>query len=241
MSTESTLTVGGVLVHLVRKDIKNLHLGVYPPNGRVRVAAPLLISDDAVRLAVIRRLAWIKTRRAKFDQQERQGEREMVTGESHWFLGQRYRLRVVECDLPPSVTITKKTTLELWVRPGTSPERRREILTAWYRDELKARIPALIAKWSATLGVTPSGWSVVRMKTKWGTCNPDTGHIRLNLELIKKPERCLDYLVLHELTHLLERHHNDRFVALLDRHLPAWRSLRDELNRLPLGHEEWAE
>lgn len=239
--TEHTITVGGVRVHVVRKDIKNLHLGVYPPNGRVRVAAPLLVSDDAVRLAIIRRLGWIKTRRAHFENQERQSEREMLTGESHWFLGQRYRLRIVESDLIPSVAIRKKTVMEMWVRPGTPPERRREILTEWYRQELKSRVPALIEKWRAILGVKSAGWSVVRMKTKWGACNTDTGLIRLNLELIKKPERCIEYLVAHELTHLLERHHNDRFVAILDRHLPHWRSLRDELNRLPLGHEEWGE
>lgn len=233
------ITVGGVRVHVERKDIKNLHLGVYPPNGRVRVAAPLVISDEAVRLAVIDKLGWIKRQKAQFAGQPRQSKREMVSGESHYFLGRRYRLRVHEQDAPPRVAIRGLASLDLFVRPGSTTAQREAVLSRWYREQLKALIPPLLEKWQKALGVHVEAWGVKKMKTKWGGCTPTTRRIWLNLELAKTPVQCLEYIVAHELTHLRERHHNERFTGLLDTHLPNWRSVRTLLNKAPRAHQEW--
>jgi len=240
MNTEQyVITVGGVQVHVVRKAIKNLHVGVYPPRGRVRVAAPLALSDEAVRLAVIRKLGWIRRQRARFDAQPRQSEREMVSGESHYFLGRRYRLRVVEHKGAGRVVLRNSTTLELHVRPELDGKDRERVLHRWYRQQLRELIPPLVVKWEAILGVRAAGWGIKKMKTKWGSCNAEVRRIWLNLELAKKPVSCLDYLIFHELTHLIERHHNDRFLGLMDRHLPNWRLHRQELNAAPLAQERW--
>ncbi len=244
MSTEATpairrITVAGIKVEVVRKDIKNLHLGVYPPNGRVRVAAPLVVSDEAVRLAVIDKLGWIKRQRAKFAEQPRQSQREMVNGESHYFLGKRYRLRVHEQDAPARVAIRGIASLDLFVRPGSSAEQREAVLLRWHREQLKALIPPLLEKWQPLLGVQVADWGIKKMKTKWGSCNIAARRIWLNLELAKKPIQCLEYIVVHEMVHLLERHHNERFSALLDTHVPQWRQYREMLKKAPLGHEEW--
>ena len=233
------IKVSGLTVDIVRKDIKNLHLGVYPPNGRVRVAAPLGVSNDAVRLAVIGKLGWIKRQRAKFYAQPRQSPREMVSGESHYFQGRRYRIRIVEHEGAGVVLLRNKTTMEIRVRPETTSEQRLHILQRWYRAQLKTQVPVLLEKWEPLLGVAVAHWGVKKMKTKWGSCNVEAGRIWLNLELAKKPPQCLEYVVVHELVHFAERHHNDRFVALMERHLPNWRTYRDELNQAPLGHEEW--
>src|ERR1035437_5315875 len=234
------ITVSGMRVQVFRKGIKNLHLGVYPPHGRVRVAAPLRVSDDAVRLAVIGKLGWIKRQRARFDAQPRQSAREMVSGESHYFLGRRYRLRVIERDAAAGVTLRNKSTLELRGRPGTNVGQRNRILHQWYRQQLKALIPPLVEKWQAVLGVAVAEWGVKKMKTRWGTCNIEARRIWLNLELAKKPVQCLEYIVAHELVHLIERNHNDRFVSILEKHLPHWRLNRQELNSAPLANETWS-
>lgn len=240
MTTETTsLTVSGIPVEVVRKDIKNLHLGVYPPNGRVRVAAPLVVSEEAVRLAVVDKLGWIRRQQARFAEQPRQSKREMVSGESHWFLGRRYRLRVHEQAGPARVALRGVATLDLFVRPGTNAEQREAVLGRWHREQLRALIPPLLEKWEAALGVQVADWGIKRMKTKWGSCNPAARRVWLNLELAKKPVQCLEYIVVHELVHLLERHHNERFTALMDTHLPQWRHARELLNRAPLAHEEW--
>ena len=240
MSTEAhQIRVTGLPVEIVRKDIKNLHLGVYPPYGRVRVAAPLQVTDDAVRLAVIGKLSWIKRQRAKFEAQARQSRREMVSGESHYFLGRRYRLRVVERPGPGRVVVRNRTTLELQVRPGLSAEEREQVFYRFYRQQLRDRLPPLLAQWEKALGVETKGWGLKKMKTKWGSCNPTSGRVWLNVELVKKSEACLEYVLVHELTHLLEPKHNERFLELMDRNLPRWRSLRAELNSEPLAHEEW--
>jgi predicted metal-dependent hydrolase len=240
MSTESAeIRVSGLAVQIVRKDIKNLHLGVYPPNGRVRVAAPLSVSDDAVRLAVIGKLGWIKKQQAQFAAQPRQTEREMVSGESHYYLGRRYRLRVVERDGPSRVVLRNRTTLELQVRSEYEAKEREQVLRRWYRERLRELVPPLLAKWEAILGVRAASVGVRKMKTKWGACSLDARRIWLNLELAKKPVQCLEYLIVHELTHLIERHHNDSFVSLMDRNLPQWRHHRKALNAAPLGHADW--
>jgi hypothetical protein len=234
------IVVGGLPVQVVRKAIKNLHLGVYPPNGRVRVAAPLQVSDSAVGRAVIGKLGWIKRQRARFDAQARESAREMVSGESHYFLGRRYRLRVIEHNGAGRVELRNRGILELYVRQQTDQRERERILQRWYRQHLRELIPPLLTKWAAVLGVQPADWGIKRMKTKWGACNADARRIWLNLELAKKPVQCLEYLVVHELMHLIERHHNDRFVSLMDRHLPNWRSRRQELNSAPLAHDTWS-
>jgi len=239
MSTKThRIIVSDIPVDVVRKKIKNLHLAVYPPEGRVRVAAPLRVNDEAVRLAVISRLGWIRKQQAKFLGQERQSEREYLSGESHYFQGRRYRLTVVYHDAPPRVTVGVGG-MQLHVRTGSDRDQRELVLQEWYRQQLKKQIPDLLTKWEGIIGVRTAAWGVKRMKTKWGTCNIAARRIWLNLELAKKPVRCLEYLIVHELVHLLERLHNDRFKGLMDQFLPQWRVYREELNHTPLGHEEW--
>ena len=233
------LHVGEVAVDVVRKDIKNLHIGVYPPAGRVRVAAPVGLGDDAVRLAVVTRLAWIRKRQARFVAQHRQSEREFVTGESHYFMGRRYRLDVLEGAGHSSVRLRNRTIMELRIRKGADRRARETVLHRWYRRELQARLPALREEWEPKVGVTVRDIRIKRMKTLWGSCNAEAGRIWLNLELAKKPPSCLVFVLVHEMVHLLERHHNDLFTALMDAAMPQWRTYRDELNREPLAHEDW--
>lgn len=234
------LTVRGLAVEVVRKDIKNLHLGVYPPHGRVRVAVPRRVSDDAVRLAVIGKLRWIRRQRARYEAQPRQSEREMVSGESHYFLGRRCRLLVIAHEGAAKVLLRNKSTIEMHVRPESSARQRELVLHRWYRQQLKELIPPLLEKWRAVIGVRLADWRVKRMKTKWGSCNADAARIWLNLELAKKPEQCLEYVVVHELAHLVEKRHNERFIAMMDDYLPQWRLRRQELNSAPLAHETWS-
>lgn len=233
------LIIGSLEIEVVRKDIKNLHLGVYPPEGRVRIAAPLRVNDEAVRLFAISKLSWIKRQQAKFEKQQRQSERDYVSGESHYFKGRRYLLNVVYQQNAPKVVVRNKTHIDLYVREGSDRERREQVLLRWYRRQLKKELPELIAKWQDIIGVEVQNWGIRLMKTKWGTCNVEAGRIWLNLELVKKPARCLEYIVVHELVHLLERRHNERFVAYMDEYLPQWRVCRDELNEEILGHTKW--
>jgi len=233
------ISVSDVVVDVVRKDIKNLHLAVYPPDGRVRVAAPLLIDDEAVRLAVVSKLAWIKRQQDLFQSQDRQSAREYVSRESHYYWGDRYLLNVAYHDAPPQVVVRNKSTLDLFVRGGSNTAQRERVLQEWYRQRLKEAIPPLIAKWEPIIGVEIADWRVKRMKTKWGTCTIEARRIWLNLELVKKPPQCLEYIIVHEMVHLLERHHNDRFVAYMDEFMPQWRLFRGELNQAPLAYETW--
>ncbi len=240
MSTERhQITVDGIAVDVVRKKIKHLHLGVYPPDGRVRIAVPLRVDDEAVRLAVISRLAWIRRQQARFAGQERQSEREYVSRESHYYLGDRYLLNVIYGDGRPQVVVRSKETIDLVVRVGSDRAQRERVLLAWYRRQLKEMIPPLISKWEGIMGVQVAEWGVKAMKTRWGTCNPAARRIWLNLNLIKKPVHCLEYVIVHEMVHLLERRHDERFVAYMDSFMPQWRQRREELNRAPLGHATW--
>ena len=235
-----SISIAGIDVEIVRKDIKHLHLGVYPPDGRVRVSAPFRINDEAIRLAVIDKLSWVKRQREAFLEQERQSARECVSRESHYYFGHRYLLELVEGQGPARVKIQGKTRLALIVPPNSEVQRRDEVLTKWYRRELKAVLPPIIERWEGELGVKVAFWGVKRMKTKWGSCNPKSGRIWVNLELAKKPIQCLDYIVLHEMVHLIERKHGDEFRKLMDLFLPQWRLIRDELNCAPLAHETWS-
>lgn len=240
MSTSKAyITVRGINVDVVYKDIKNLHIGVYPPFGRVRVAAPTHLDDERIRIAVIQRLPWIKRQRRELQAAARQSEREMVTGESHYVWGRRHRLKVVERPGPAHVEIDGERLL-LYVPEATATQTRAAVLQKWYREQLRERIPALIAAWEPKVGRSVPKWSVRRMKTKWGSCNRETGHIWFNVELAKKHPRCLEYLVVHEMAHLIERNHGPAFTSLMDQLMPDWRQRRDELNDAPLAAEQWA-
>jgi predicted metal-dependent hydrolase len=230
--------VRGIDIDVVYKDIKHLHIGVYPPLGRVRVAAPRRLDDDRVRLAVIQRLTWIKQQREQFQAAERQTAREMVSGESHYVWGVRHRLKVMERPGRTHAEVDGDRLL-LYVPPMTSRDERLEVLQRWQREQLRHRIPELVAKWEPVIGRAVAKWSIRRMKTKWGSCNPATAHIWFNLELAKKHPHCLEYVVMHEMVHLLERNHGARFTKLMDKFMPDWRSRRQQLNSEPLAEENW--
>ncbi len=237
--SDNLIEVSGLVVEIVRKNIKNLHLGVYPPNGRVRVAAPLHLDNDAVRAAVVSRLAWIRKKQAEFEKQIRQSQREFVSGESHYYRGRRYRLQAREFDGPPGVQLLNNSRMEIRFRPRADRNTREAILYRWYRHQLRNQMVSLKAEWEHKIGVTVNDIRIKKMKTLWGSCNIEAKRIWLNLELAKKPASCLVYILVHEMVHLIERSHNDRFRALMDEHLPQWRMYRDELNAAPLAHEDW--
>lgn len=232
------LTVAGLGIDVIYKNIKHLHISVYPPVGRVRVAAPDRMDEESIRLAVVQRLPWIKRQRERLISAARQSERQMLSGESHFVWGQRYRLDVSRSSGRHAVEL-KAQTMWLIASLGSSAEERRAVLDRWYRRQLKAAVPALLEKWQQIIGVEVDKVVVRHMKTKWGTCIASSRTIWLNPELAKKNPRCLEYIVVHELTHLHERKHNDRFIDLMDQYLPDWRSRRDELNQSLLSHEKW--
>lgn len=239
VTTENfTLKLNELDIEIVQKNIKHVHLSVYPPDGRVKVSAPLGMAPDTLRVFVISKLAWIKKQQSKLRAQPREAPREYLDRESHYVWGKRYLLKIEEAEAPPRIEL-KHNKLVLSVRPGTNPTRKQAILEAWYRDNLRQAVPALIEKWQSRMGVSVTRFYVQSMKTKWGSCSVHSGSIRLNTELAKKPRVCLEYIVVHEMTHLLEPTHNSRFIGLMDRFMPKWRFYRDELNRLPVRHEEW--
>ena len=230
--------LGDIAVDVVRKEIKNVHLSVYPPTGRVRISAPLRMSLDTIRVFAISKLNWIKQQQKKLREQERETPREYLDRESHYVWGKRYLLKVTENDEPPQVEL-KHSKMLIRVRPGTGEEKMQSIIEAWYREQLKQAVPRLIAKWEPIMRVKVARFFVQRMKTKWGSCSPVTSCIRLNTELAKKPRECLEYIVVHEMVHLLEPTHNRRFVALMEQFMPKWPFYREVLNRLPVHHERW--
>ncbi len=232
------LLIGDISVDVIFKDIKNVHLSVHPPTGRVRIAAPRRMKLDTIRVYAISKIDWIKKHQAKIQAQERETPREYLEHESHYVWGKRYLLKVDEANQIPSVEL-RHTQMVLTVRPGNGVEKREAIVSAWYRDEVRKAAAPLIEKWEAAMGVSANQLHIQRMKTRWGSCNPRTRSIRLNSELAKKPRECLEYVVVHELAHLLEPSHNARFIALMDKFLPNWKQHRAELNRIPLSHVEW--
>lgn len=233
------IALGAIEADVVFKDIRNVHLTVLPPKGRVRISAPRHMALDTVRVFALSKLAWIKAQREKLVGQEREVKREYLERESHYVWGRRYLLKLIEIDAAPSVELRHRT-LVLTVRPRTSTGTKDELLSRWYRDQLRERAAALTAKWSRILESGVPRIYVQHMKTKWGSCSPSRGSIRLNTELAKKPPGCLEYIVVHELVHLLEPTHNKRFHALMRTFLPDWEDRRRELNRLPVGHEDWS-
>jgi len=230
--------LGDTRVRVEFKDIKNVHLSVHPPAGRVSISAPRRMKLETVRLFAISKLDWIRRQQKEILTQEREPRREYLDRESHYVWGKRCLLTVSERDEPPSVLL-KHTKLHLGLRPETTTERRHAIVEAWYREQVRQAVPDLLAKWQPILGVNTAGFYVQRMRTRWGSCNPAARTIRLNTDLAKKPQECLEYVVVHELVHLLEPTHNTRFVALMDRFMPLWQEHRKALNRLPVRHEDW--
>lgn len=235
---ETKINIGEIRAEVVLKDIKNIHLSVYPPCGSVRIAAPCHMELETIRVFALAKLPWIRRQQRKLCNQEREAARDFIDRESHYFKGRRYLLKVVESDTVPTVEI-KHNQLVLSVRPGTDTAKRQSILDEWYRQSLKDDAQPLLTKWEGILGVKASRVTIRRMKTRWGSCNHKSKAILINLELAKKPPECLEYIIVHELAHLREPTHNAKFVAILDRHLPKWHTLRDELNRLPVRHEHW--
>lgn len=224
------ITVNNIPVEVEWKQIKNIHLTVYPPDARVHISAPVNMQPDSIRLYIISKLEWIHKRMEMIRSQARQSEREYVSGENHYFKGIRYRLNVVYHQAPPFIKIAGTQFINLYVREGSSTEKRAEILREWYRAELKETLKPLIERWEEILQVKARHWEVKQMKTLWGSCNHKTQRLIFNLELIKKPSHCIEYIVAHEMTHLIERLHNTRFTAILDAHISNWRSIKDELN-----------
>ena len=234
----SQIKLGDIAVDVVMKDIKNVHLSVHPPTGRVRISAPTRMKMDTIRVFAISKLAWIRQQQKKLREQEREAPREYLERESHYVWGKRYLLNVTERDVAPALAL-EHNRMVLTVRAETDEATREAIFAKWYRDQIKAVVPDLIAKWELVLGVAVNRVFVQQMKTKWGSCNPRARTIRLNTELAKKPKECLEYIVLHEMVHFLEPTHNARFVALMDRFMPKWQFCRQRLNRLPVRHADW--
>jgi len=235
-----TLQIGDLSIAVTRKDVKHVHLSVHPPSGRVTLVAPKATRPDVARAYAISRLTWIRDKQSKLQSQARETPRAFVTRESHYLWGRRYLLAIVERDSKPEVKLDHRR-ITLVVRPGSTKSRRAEVMHEWHKSLLHQAIPALIRKWQAKLGVEVASYFLQRMKTKWGGCNHRSRHIRLNTELVKKPKDLLEYVVVHEMLHLIEPTHSERFVSLLDKHYPTWREARAELNELPLGAESWTE
>jgi predicted metal-dependent hydrolase len=234
----TTIELGKITVDVVKKDIKNVHLSVYPPTGKVRISAPLRMNLNTIRVFAISKLGWIKQQQKKINGQEREPPREYLDRESHYLWGKRYLLKVVEKDAAPEVQLKHQQML-LQVRPATGEEKKRAVLEEWYRSQLKVAVPPLIAKWEPLMRVKVERFFVQRMKTKWGSCSHRSASIRLNTDLAKKPLECLEYIVVHEMAHIIEPTHNSRFIVLMDRLMPNWRFYRQLLNRLPLRRENW--
>ncbi len=235
----SQIKLGDIAVDVVLKDIKNVHLSVHPPTGRVRISAPKRMNIETIRVFAISKLDWIKQQQKKLREQERETPREYIDRESHYVWGKRYLLTTSERDERPLIEL-KHSSMLLRVRAGTDEDKRQALLEAWYRERLKEAVPPLLERWQPLLSVAVERFFVQRMKTKWGSCNHLARTIRLNTELAKKPPECLEYIVVHELVHLLEPTHNAHFVALMDRFMPKWQFHRQVLNRLPVRGETWS-
>lgn len=228
------MQLGDIEIELIQKNIKNVHLSIMPPYGRVRIAAPLHLSEDTIRLYAISKLGWIKSQQKKIRGQARESKREFLNKETHYFQGRKYLLRIYH-DNSQSRVVLRKSFIDLHVRPGTSREQCQIIMNAWYRNELKKIVPQIIQYWQPILGVKVNDYGIKKMRTKWGTCNIEEKRIWLNLELAKKPVECLEYIVVHEMIHLLERRHNERFLYYMNKYSPQWKGIRERLNSLPVG------
>ena len=232
------IDLGDVAVDVFKKDIKNIHLSVHPPMGRVRISAPSRMSVDTIRVFAISRLGWIRQQQKKFREQARETPREYLERESHYVWGKRYLLSIIERDHPATVVLTH-ARMVLTMRAAVDATEKEAVIARWYREQLKAAAPKIIARWAPLIGVNVEGIFVRQMKTKWGSCNPRARTIRLNTELAKKSKDCLEYILVHEMVHLIEPTHNARFIALMDQFMPQWKYQRQRLNRLPVRHADW--
>jgi predicted metal-dependent hydrolase len=237
--TTKTITLQKLKISTTRKDIKNIHLGVYPPDGKIRASIPLKTSDETLRLFLISKTSWIKKQQEKFLQQQRQSKREYVSGESHYLFGNRYRLNVIDTNESPKIKIHKKTHLNLYVKSNTSLQQKEKLFERFYRLELEKIIPKLLKKWGKKVGVDVNQVKIRKMKTKWGTCNAKKKQILLNLEMAKKPLHCLEYVFVHELVHMIERNHTDKFIELVESAYPKWKKSKQELNQGILSYSVW--
>lgn len=237
--SHNTIELGDICLDVIHKDIKNVHLSVHPPLGRVTISAPLQMNLETIRLFSISKLGWIRKQQTKLKNQKRETAREYVTRESHYYLGQRYLLKVEEQNTLPKVVL-KYNTIELYIRTSASMKRREEAMREWYRYQLRKIVLPHIAIVEKKLNVKVADIGIRTMKTKWGTCNIEAKKIWLNTELAKKSIECIEYILIHEMVHLLERNHNEKFIAYMDKFLPKWKHLREELNRSALGHVEWS-
>lgn len=233
------IKLGEITVDVVRKDIKNIHLSVYPPTGRVKISAPSRVKMETIRVYAISKLGWIKRQQTKFQNQKRETPRDYITRESHYFMGKRYLLKISETDAGQTVVLRHRE-IELIVKKDADLKQRQKLLEDWYRKQLRQKATELIAFWEQQMNLKVSEFGIKKMRTKWGSCNRIAKRIWLNLELAKKPSECLEYIVVHEMVHMFERHHGTRFIALMDQFLPQWRQYKDELNRLPVGHSDWS-
>jgi predicted metal-dependent hydrolase len=233
------IALGDIAVEVVKKGIKNVHLSVYPPAGRVKISAPLRMKLETIRVYAISKLGWIKQQQKKLRGQERETPREYLDRESHYVWGKRYLLQIIERDATPKLEL-KHRKIVLRVRPGTREDKKQAIVDEWYRAELRKAVVVVIGKWEPLMGVKVERIFVQRMKTKWGSCNAPSKSIRLNTELAKKPPECLEYIIVHEMVHLIVRRHDDVFSSLMDRYLPNWKLTRQRLNAEPLAHTHWA-
>jgi len=232
------IQINEVKIDVIQKDIKNVHLSVYPPTGRVRISAPNRMDIETIRIYAISKLSWIRNHQKKFKNQERETDRDYVSNESHYYNGKRYLLKVIEHNASPKVAL-KHSTIELYVRPDSSKEKKQTVMENWYRHELKSRATELLTKWEKRMNVSVNEIGIKKMRTKWGTCNSERKRIWLNLELAKKPPQCIEYILVHEMVHFFEKNHNEMFIAYLNKYLPKWRIYKEELNRIPLGYVGW--
>jgi predicted metal-dependent hydrolase len=230
----SQIQVGNYSIDVYLKNIKNMHLAVYPPTGRIRISAPIETDLERIRLFAISKLSWIKKHQQSFNEQIRQPKSEFLTGESHFFLGKRYILNIFEKERGQYVKLRNKNHIDLYVKNIDSFDNRKKLLIEWYRNEMKSLLPNLIHKWESVIGVNVQEWGVKKMKTRWGSCNVDARRVWINLELIKKPVELIEYVVVHELVHLIEKGHGKRFYDLMSRYYPDWERCKKELNRLPI-------
>jgi len=238
-TNQNLLKVNHIEIVVLHKKVKNLHLNVLPPIGKVRVSAPLNMNDDAIHTFIATRISWIKKQQAKFKEQERQTLRKYISGESHYYFGKRYRLEVIYDNTKPMVTIKGKSKMILRVKPKSDLIKREKVMQEWYRYELRIVLNEMVKKWQKIIDVQVNYLAIRKMKTRWGTCDEKTKRMWFNLKLVKKLESCIEYVVVHELVHLLERKHNDKFASLMDKYLPKWRSEKNKLNRLILSYEKW--
>ena len=234
----SVVSLADIDIQISRKDIKNVHLSVLPPNGRVAISAPKRLSDDLLRTYALSRLGWIRKQQALFESQRRETPREYLFLESHYVWGHRYLLEI-EPNARETCVELLHDKIKVKLYGDYSQSKAESVLYRWYRQIIREKTELIMTKWSKALGVKPNKLIVSRMKTKWGACNPSSRNIRLNSELAKKPLECLEFILVHELVHLIEPTHNDNFRAVLSKHLPTWKARRELLNSKPLAHEDW--